>query len=397
MKNTVIVLFACSLLVACGGSQKASSAISSGNYHKAFDLAVTNLQKDKTKNSSQKNIPILKEAYDKAASKDNATIARLKNATDKNSLYTVYQKYQTMDIRQDEVMALQPLYFEGKEYTFDFEDYSKNISTAKDGLSKFLYNESKTLLATGKKEDARIAFKNLEELYYDINADYKSDIRSLLDKAKATSSSFVLVTLNNKITNQLQDSTSISEVAQFKKINTTNFDNPWVIYHEKKDYNVKYDYSAGFSLDKLQFVPEKLNQEKVAQKKRVQDGWKYTYDAKGNVMKDKDGNDIKEAKYVDVTAEVQLYQQVKSAIITGSLVIKNIKTGSIISTHPLTGEAELENVYAKYRGDQRAIEEKYHKALQNKEAKFPEDEVFKKYALDNLKKQAMGILNQQKF
>ena len=397
MKNTVAILFLSALLFSCGGSQKASSAISSGNYHKAFELAATNLRKDKTKSSNQKNVPILKEAYDKAASNDKAAITQLKKINSKKNLYSVYQKYLMMDIRQDEVKALQPLYFEGKEYTFNFKDYSKNISNSKDDLSKFLYDESKTLLATSKKEDARIAFKNLEELYYDINADYKSDIRSLLDRAKAASSSFVLVTLNNKITSQLQDSTSVSEIAQFKKINTANFDNPWVIYHDKKDYNVKYDFSADFSLDKLQFIPEKLNQEKVAQQKKVQDGWKYKYDAKGNVLKDKEGNDVKEAKYVIVKAEVMLYQQIKSATINGALVIKNVKTGAVISTHPLTGEAKLENVYAKYRGDQRAIEQKYHKALQNKEAKFPEDAIFKKYALDNLKKQAMGILNQQKF
>ena len=154
---------------------------------------------------------------------------------------------------------------------------------------------------------------------------------------------------------------------------------------------------ANFTLDKLEFVPEQLNQQKVAQKKRVQDGWKYTYDAKGNVMKDKEGNDIKEAKYVDVTAEVQLFQQVKSATVSGYLTIKNSKTGNVINTNPLSGEAKLEHVYAKYRGDQRAIEEKYYDALNSKEAEFPKDEVFKKYALDNLKKQALDILNQQKF
>ena len=397
MKNKIILLFTSILLIACGSTQKASNAISTGNYQEAFDLAAAKLRKDKTKSSSQKNVPILKEAYNKAMASDKNDIARLKNATDENSLYTVYLKYSAMDIRQDEVKSLLPLYYEGKEITFDFEDYSKRISESKNKISKYLYDKSVQLLASNKKEDARLAHKNLEKLYYDLNSNYKSDISNLIKKAKAKASSFVLVTLNNKITNQLQDSTSRSEIASFTKINTSNFNNPWVIFHNKRDYATNYDYSVNFTLDKLQFVPEKLNQQRVVQKKRVQDGWQYVYDAKGNVMKDKDGNDIKKARYIDVAAEVILYQQVKSATINGSMTIKNKKTGAIIGTHPLAGEAKLENVYAKYRGDQRAIEQKYYKALQNKEAKFPADDVFKKYALDNLKKQAMGILNQQKF
>ncbi len=397
MKKTIVIFFISSMLLSCGGAQKASNAISSGNYYEAFELAISNLRKDKSSKNSQKNVPVLKEAYDKAAALDNKVIRTLEKSNSKKDLYTVYQTYQLMDVRQDEVKALQPLYSEGQEYVFNYEDYSQKTALAKNNLSKYLYQESIRLLATSKVENARIAHENLEELYYDINADYKNDVRDLLDKAKAKGSSFVLVTLKNKVNSQLKDSTSRSEISNFTKINTSNFNNPWVIYHEKREKNIQYNYITEFNLNTLQFVPEKLNQQKVDQKKRVQDGWKYTYDSAGNVMKDAEGNDMKEAKYVDVTAEVMLYQQVKSASLIGKLVIKNLKTGAVMSTHPLTGEAKLENIYAKYRGDQRAIEEKYYDALNKKEAQFPDDVVFKKYALDNLKKQGMEILNQQKF
>ncbi len=396
MKKIIALLFVSVCLLSCGGSQKASSAVSSGNYQEAFDIAATKLRKDKTKKSSQKNVPVLKEAYDKAAAKDKTAIAQLEKTTSKKNLNAIYKKYLMMDIRQDEVRALQPLYFEGKEYTFKFQDYSKKISKAKNNVSKYLYDESLRLMKSTNKEDARLAHKNLEELFY-LNPDYKSNISSLIDQAKAKASSFVLISLKNKISSQLQDSTSRAELMQFTTINTSNFNNPWVIYHTKKDYKVKYDYLVDFTLDKLAFIPEKENTQKVAQKKRIQDGFKYVYDSKGNVMKDKDGNDMKEAKYIDVQAEVILFQQVKSATMNGSMTLKNAKTGAVISTHPLTGEAKLENVYGKYRGDQRAIDQKYYKALQNKKAQFPKDEVFKKYALENLKQQAMGILNKQKF
>ena len=66
MKNIVPTIIICILLISCGGSQKAANAVDSGNYQQAFDLAIAQLNKNKTKGSSQKNVPILKEAYEKA-------------------------------------------------------------------------------------------------------------------------------------------------------------------------------------------------------------------------------------------------------------------------------------------------------------------------------------------
>jgi len=54
-------------------------------------------------------------------------------------------------------------------------------------------------------------------------------------------------------------------------------------------------------------------------------------------------------------------------------------------------------MYLQYRGDQRAIEEKYYQALQNKEAAFPPDAEFVKYALAEFRLKMIQLLDQQDF
>ena len=150
-------------------------------------------------------------------------------------------------------------------------------------------------------------------------------------------------------------------------------------------------------LDKLNFTAPETKNQTVPQEARIQDGWQYQLDGNGNVQKDKDGNDIKVAKYSVVRAEVVLYQQNKTAKIDGSVSIKNLKSKPTISTTPLFGEANFQHTYAKYRGDQRAIEQKYYQALQAKEVAYPKDYLFVNYSVSNFKQKMTDLLSKQDF
>jgi len=112
-------------------------------------------------------------------------------------------------------------------------------------------------------------------------------------------------------------------------------------------------------------------------------------------MKDAKGNDIKEAKYKLVRAELALYQQNKSSKLDGTVTLKDLNKRTTLSTNPIFGEAKFQNTYGKYRGDQRAIEQKYHKALQSKEVPYPKDFEFIKYSISNFKQKITALLAQQ--
>ncbi len=386
----LLLLFIAIAFISCGGTQKATNLIQSGNYVDAFNTSITKLNKDKTKKSSQKHIPILQEAYTKAAKADLAQIKTLKSQNTPESLKKAYGKYLNLDIRQDEIKAIQPLYYEGNEVTFKFDDYTKKIKSAKENYSASLYKGAIDKLK-GNQLDARTAYKHLEDLIY-VNPDYKTNLNALLKKAKNKGSNFVYVTLRNTIKTISKDS-----IKDLPIINSANFNNPWVVYHNKKEKGIHYDNQVDIVLNTLMLVPEKTSQQTVPQEAKVQDGTKYKLDANGNVMKDAKGNDIKEAKYAVVRAEVALYQQNKSSKLDGTVTIKDLNKKTTLSTNPVFGEAKFQNTYGKYRGDQRAIEQKYHKALQSKEVPYPKDFEFVKYSVSNFKQKVTALLSQQQF
>lgn len=389
MKHFLLLLLSLTLL-SCGSTQTATNQIQSGNYKDAFNTAAAQLNKDKSKKSNQKLIPILKESYSKAAKADLNEIKALEKQNTPESLKKIYGNYLNLDIRQDEVRALQPLYYEGKEITFSFDDYSDKIKNSKSNYSASLYANAMAALK-GNQLEARKAYKYLEDLNY-IDPTYKKNLNDLLQKAKDKGSSFVLVTLKNNVKNISND--SIKDLAS---INSANFTNQWIIFHNIKQRNINYNYQVDISLDKLTFEPEKTLQETVAQEGKIQDGWQYQLDSNGNVMKDDKGNDIKVAKYKVVKAEVTLYQQNKSSKLDGNIIIKDLTHRKTVSTNPTFGEAKFQHLYGKYRGDQRAIEQKYYEALQAKEVPYPQDFEFIKYSIRDFKIKLNGLMSQQQF
>jgi len=392
-KNIFYTLLITFILTSCSGTQKTKSAISSGNYSAAFDNAIEKLNKDKKKYAKQ--IPLLKEAYDKSNAKDLSTINKLKNQNSIDALKTIYKTYMNLDVRQDEITLLEPLNYEGKNYKFKKKDYSKDIAEAKKNYSDKLFQQVSPLL-NGTKQDARKAYEILNKIQV-INPDYRSDLNQLINNAQKKGMQYVLVNLKNNIANQLKDSTSLAILKNYTSINTGNFTNKWITFHNKKDHSVTYDYQTDISLDKITRIPEKLNTQKVPQEKEIQTGWNYKYDAKGNIMKDKDGNEIKTPKIEKVRAEVILYQQIKSTTLDGKLSLKNLKTGKVLGTAPVQSEAKLENIFATYKGNPKAIDQKYYDALKNKRKQFPDDTAFTKFALQTFKEKIEAILSKQQW
>ena len=393
MKRIIIVFTVLAVIVSsCKGTQKTQRAIDSGDYNAAFNIAIEKLNKDK--NKYEKQVPLLKNAYDKATEKDLADIKRLKKQNPVN-LEAIYKKYMTLDVRQDEIILLEPLYFEGKKITFNTRDYSSDIATSKKNYADELYNKA-TPLMYNSKENSRKAFKILEDLQY-VDPNYRSDLASLIRSAKKRGSDFVFVKLHNSVANQLKDTASLSLLNNFAKIRSGDFDNKWIVMHDKKDYSVVYDYQADIYLDKFTSIPEKEESQRVKQEKEIQTGWIYQKDAKGNVMKDKDGNDIRKPKMEKVHADLVLYKQSKTTTLEGKVIMKNLKTGTTSNPQPIKGEAKLENVYGIYKGEPKAIDQKYHKALQNKKQTFPAQIKFNEFALQTFKLQVENFLGKQKY
>lgn len=391
IKKISVLFLTLAVLSSCSSAKKAEKSIESGDYDKAFDIAINKLSEDKHKKSHQKLIPSLQEAYNKANERDLHKIKQFKKLNDPSYLKEIYALYVAMDVRQDEVLILQPLYYNNTEVVFRTKNYTEDIEKSKREYSSYLYNLGNKQLA-GTKIDARDAYETFNELEF-VNPSYTSNIGDLIRQAKLKGSSLVLLKLINRIAQQ----TTQEQTDELMRISESNMSNKWVIYHKKKDNTVSYDYEVAVQLDQFHITPEQVNTETIQQQARIKDGWEYVYDGNGNVMKDSLGNDIKRDKIITVQAEVKMFQQLKAGRIDGKVAITNLKTNSLVGETPMFGEAKFENVFAKFRGDQRAIEQKYHKALQNKEVPFPIDSEFVKYTLAEYRAKLLQLLDSQVF
>ncbi len=376
----------------CGSAKKAEKSIAKGDYDSAFELAVQKLTEDKYKKSNQDLIPSLKTAYDKSRERDIKLIKQLKKQNNSlENLKKIYKLYSNLDIRQDDIKSLLPLQYEGKEVSFTFDDYEDEIKQSKNAYSALLYSTA-TKLMKGSKTDARQAHKLLEQLEY-VNPGYRNDVSELIEQAKIKGSTLVYT----KVVNRISQNTTDEQIQELTRISSVDLNDPWVIYHHSPQSGIDYDYEITYLLEQLTMSPEQLNSETVQQEKQIKDGWEYVYDENGNVMKDENGNDIKKDKIITVKATVKLFQQLKTAQISGKFSIKNLHTQSLANEQAITSEAKFENVFGVYQGDPRAIDQKYHQALQNKEQPFPPDEEFVKYALADFRIKCLNILNAQNF
>ena len=390
MKKVFIIFTAISIW-SCGTSKKAENNLNIGDYDTAIQLSTEALAKGKTKKSNQKHIPILEQAFAKANTRDLAKIKALKKNNDSDSWKQAFDLYVGLNNRKAKIQPLLPLYIteQNRNAKFDLKDYTNDIISTKNTLSEKLYQKGKRLLYTGKALDARKAYEKFNYLDL-INSGYK-DVRSLITQAKAKGTTYIYATEENKtgkqIPKQLED-----DILNFGSF---GLDNNWLVFHTKKNYSKRYSKTVTIELDQVVISPDQENTQLVNQEKRVKDGWKYILDQKGNVMKDSLGNDLKRDKIITVRAEIKLFQQLKTAKITGKVNYKNYNNNASIGVYPVSAEAKFENVYGKFRGDQRAIEQKYYKVLQNKPVeKFPTDQEIIMYTSKGLQNKIKTVLNQ---
>jgi len=387
----LVILFIVASIWSCGTSKKAENNLNIGDYDAAIKLSTEALAKGKDKKANQKHIPILEQAFAKANTRDLAKIKALKKNNDSDSWKQAFDLYVKMNNRKAKVQPLLPLHIteQQRNAKFDLKDYTNEIISTKTTLSEKLYQEGKSLLYSGNIPNARKAYEKFNYLDL-INSGYK-DVRNLITQAKDKGTTYIFAKVINKtgqtIPKQLED-----DILNFGSFGLTN---NWLVFHTKKDYSKHYTKAVDIELNQVAISADQENTQLVNQEKRVKDGQEYVLDQKGNVLKDSLGNDIKRDKIITVRAEVKLFQQLKTAKITGKVNYKNYNTSASLGSYPVIAEAKFENIYAKYRGDQRAIEQKYYETLQKKPVdKFPTNEEIIMYTSKGLQNKIKEVLNQ---
>ena len=363
MKKIYLCLIISAVLFSCSSPEK---LLSRGNYDGVINKSIKKIIKNPRK---ENNVELLDKAYKLANERDLDRIKYLTREGNPNSWDEVLMLYSGLKDRQTRVRKVLPLNLYGRTINYEFIDYDAQMIDAKRNAAEYFYNHGKELMENKTKDAYRQAYVELSK------ADNYSggafpDLAQMIDEARYAGISRVLVSVMNSTNLRLPEDFMENLLA----INTYGLNSEWVEYHFKPlDQETNFDYYVDINLQIIDVSPERINENDRLIKKKVQDGFEYVLDSRGNVMKDSAGNDIKVPKYKELSCTVIEKEQQKFVTLKGEIEVISDNPKRLISKDPISATTEFHHVSARAVGDIEALDEKTKKAVGVNEVPFPDD------------------------
>jgi hypothetical protein len=386
MKRQLLQIVILALCISCSGRKEVEKAVNSGNYNHAITTALKKLRTNKDSKRKQDVILMLQNAYVKVVERDLNTIEHLKKSNNPELYQEIYERYLDLHKRQEAIKPVLPLYVNGKNISFKFNNYSDAILNAKEDLSDYIYEKGLKLLESDNKALIREAYNTLEYLER-INPNYE-ETRALLEEARQRGTDYVLVSIQN-LTNQIIPERLEEDLLSLDTYGLNKF---WSVYHVNKVKTQDYDYTLNLNLKQINISPERIKEREFVREKEIKDGWQYAYDEKGNVAKDSLGNDIKVDKIVKITCRYFETIQTKSSQVVGDVVYTNLKTKQVLDKFPINSEFVFEYIFATSKGDRRALLPDDIGYLEHRRVPFPNNEQMVYDTGEDLKLQLKKII-----
>lgn len=386
-------LLALFLIVTSCGVKQTRKLLSDGDYNAAIKNAVDGLRSNKNAKGKQDYVYMLEEAFAKAKERDLQDInAWFKDANPQN-LEKIYETYVQLNRRQEQIRPLLPLKLlkEGRDAVFPFDDYTDQIVSSKNSLSKYLYDNSKALLINKDKMVIRRAYDDLVYLER-INPGFK-DVAKLIDEAKFKGTDFVDVYTKNE-TNMVIPIRLENELLDFS---TYGLNDNWTVYHSNRQKGIDYDYGLIVNFRQINISPEQVREKQFIKERQIKDGVKNLIDAQGNIVKDSLGNPIKVDHLRTVRITIYEFSQIKSCQITAKVDYVNLKNNQLMDTFPLSSEFVFNNTYSTYKGDRRASDDEYYPYFDRRPIPFPSNEQMVFDTGNDLKEKLKDIISRNKF
>lgn len=369
------------LLILASGCASSEKLMQRSQYDMAIAKSVKKLKK---KPSKAKQIAVLKESYRIANQQNNDRIDFLRKSGQPDIWDEIYINYNAMKNRQNTVGTLPVSVL--NQIDFVKKNYDEEIIGAKKKAADFYYAHGVSLLNKKDKMSAREAygdFVRVKELY----ATYK-DIDKMIEQAHAMGVNHVIFELKNNSRTFLPKDFE----AELLKISLKDLNGLWINYDTYRNTSIDYDYSIIMNIKEILVSPESVEKNKFTEEKEIEDGFKYKYDAKGNVMKDTAGNDIKIPVIKVITCMVYETHQYKTAVLNGTLDFYNNESGQIIKTDPITAKSIFEHHAAEAVGNIHALKPETKKRIGKTPLPFPTDPAMVMEAGETLKGMCKDII-----
>lgn len=337
-----------SLLTSCASVDK---MVESGDYDGAIRLATQKLAGKKKK--KEEYVIALEKGFEKITRQDMASIDARSLSNRAEDWESIIRTARNIQSRQDRIEPLLPLVSEdGYQAKFTFVQTDKIISEAKDKLVSLYENRLIELVKTaraGNKSSAREAYDLLNHMKA-INADYVRP--ELKDEMRQLGINHVIVSMENN--SQAFIPNSVVDELMTNDFSRNNGD--WNRFYLSNVDGLVPDFSIKLKIQEIYVTPDGGQERRADYSKEIVDGWEYVLDARGNVLKDSLGNDVKRDKLVRVNATVLELVQSKKALLRSRVEIVNEHTGQQICSENIEVEEIFSHVARNIIGDDRALD-----------------------------------------
>lgn len=363
MKNFLFISITILFLVSCS---LANEYLKSGNYQAAIEVGANKMLKNPKK--ADKTILAIERAFKIEKSRIMDKIIQLRTEGNPENWIQIYNLYKQLDQYQITLKPVLPMFIrkEFRNAEIDIVDINQELADTKLKAAEYLYLEADKLLSKTDKISAREAygrFKKVKEL----QANFR-DVDQKIIQAYAKGQNHILV----NYTNNTQLIIPQEFMTNLSRFNVNDLNSEWTKYHFNSSDVAKYDYAIEVRVQNVNIGPEQIRESKYEDVKKVQDGFQYVLDGKGNVAKDTLGNDIKEPKYIDVKALITRTEQTKVGTLSGIVEYKNADKRSF-KTFPFQENLVFQNFFATMQGDQRALSNESKKMIGGRPFPFPSD------------------------
>lgn len=392
MKKITSLLIIFSFVAACGVKQT-QSQLSTGDYDDAISTATNNLRNNKDKKRKQEYIYLLEEAFAKAKDRDMGNIQIWAKEANPSNLEKIYNAYLQLNDRQEKIKPLLPLKLikENRNAIFPFENYSDEIISSKNALSKYLYDNTLKLLKSSNKLDARKAYDDLVYLE-SINPGFK-DTKKIMDEAQFKGTDFVSVYTKNE-TNMVIPIRLENDLLDFS---TFGLNDKWTVYHSNRQKGINYDYGLIVNFREINISPEQVKEKEFTREREINDGKKKLLDRNGNIVNDSLGHPVMVDRFRTVKIKINEFRQFKVCQVTAKVDYIDFRNNQLIQTFPLASEFTFENIYARYNGDKRAADDDYLVFFDRHAIPFPSNEQMVYDSGEDLKGKLKNIIIKNRF
>lgn len=357
----------------------------SGNYTRAINLALNQIQKGKDNKKTEEQKLILQQAFKKYQDEKLERIKFLQKDPTSEDEKEIYESYLDIYNTQKSIKPILPLYHQGKKLKFKFKDVSSELINAKQNYAEYLYRLGQSLMNEEQTLSYRTAFEVFQKLNRIIpnfkNSNYLAEQASHLGK------DYVFVKAFNETEVSIPEGLE-SDILDF---NTYGLDNQWTVYHANKRDGNPYQFQINLIFENIVFSPERII-EKETNIERTVESTEVQTDRNGQTKTDSLGNPLTKNIRINASGILTTISQEKTVSIAAQVDYINLNNNQKINDYKLDSQFVFENIFANFDGDERALNEEQTILLANNALPFPSNEQMLFDASEDVKLKLKSIL-----